>query len=393
MSIIEELHGKRILIWGYGREGKSSERFLKEHCSYSSLDIYEGKREGIEEEKYDCIIKSPGIYMEEENPKYTSQTELFLRQFRDQVIGITGTKGKSTTSSMLYKVLIDSYKENVILVGNIGQPCLDHYDEINENTKIVYEMSCHQLMHTKTSPKIAVFLNLYEDHLDYYKTVEKYFYAKRNITKYQLPGDTLFVGNDVPELETKADVVHIQVTHKFRMSILGEHNQFNAECVYDIACNLFHLKKEDVLTSISEYKGLPHRIEYIGTVDDVLFYDDSISTIPEATIKAIKSIHDIHTILIGGMDRKIDYTLLVDFIKENQELTFLCAYESGQRIYHETGESPNCVLLGNLEQAVSEAKKITPKGKACVLSPAAASYGYFKNFEERGDVYKEYVMK
>ena len=109
MDIISELNGKRILIWGYGREGKATEHCLQRCVKPASVDIFEGKKEEIDEDDYDFIIKSPGIVMNEENPKYTSETELFLQQFRDQVIGITGTKGKSTTSAMLYTVeILDS---------------------------------------------------------------------------------------------------------------------------------------------------------------------------------------------------------------------------------------------------------------------------------------------
>lgn len=145
MDIISELNGKRILIWGYGREGKATEHFLQRCVKPASVDIFEGKKEEIDEDDYDFIIKSPGIVMNEENPKYTSETELFLQQFRDQVIGITGTKGKSTTSAMLYTVLKACSGRPVLLLGNIGQPCLDYFEEVTEDTIIVYEMSCHQL--------------------------------------------------------------------------------------------------------------------------------------------------------------------------------------------------------------------------------------------------------
>ena len=113
-NIQDKLNGKRILIWGYGREGKSTERFLQKCCKPSSVDIFEGKRNEINEDNYDYIFKSPGIVMHEEHPKYTSQTEIFLEAFRDNVIGITGTKGKSTTSSMLYHVLSNCLDRKVI---------------------------------------------------------------------------------------------------------------------------------------------------------------------------------------------------------------------------------------------------------------------------------------
>ena len=180
MSIISELNNKKILIWGYGREGKSTERFLQSHCPSSVYDVFEGKVEDIAFDNYDLVRKSPGLHTPVDNDKLTSQTELFLSQFSGQTVGITGTKGKSTTSSLLYSTLVSHYGKNVLLVGNIGYPCLDYYDDIDDQTIIVFELSCHQLYKCRYSPHIAVILNLFEDHLDYYGTRENYFRAKAN---------------------------------------------------------------------------------------------------------------------------------------------------------------------------------------------------------------------
>lgn len=394
MSVIDKLNGKRILIWGYGREGQSTEQFLKRCCKPASMEIYEGKRDGFDEDAYDWIIKSPGIVMHEEHPKYTSQTELFLEEFRDKVIGITGTKGKSTTSSMLYTVLKECSGKKVIILGNIGQPCLDYFEEIDEDTIVVYEMSCHQLAHTEVSPHIAIFLNFYEEHLDYYVTVDRYFRAKSNIALYQKEGDYFFVGDNVPAIETKAQVIAMrrQEEQLFDLSVLGEHNIYNAQFVHYIAVKLLGCNETDVLASMKRFKGLPHRLEHVGDVNGVAYYDDSISTIPEATISAVKSISNIQTVLIGGMDRGINYDVLIQFIQENEQYQYICMYDSGKRIYDAVGECKHCHYVPDLELAVEFAKKISDSGRACVLSPAAASYGYFKNFEERGEVFKRYVM-
>lgn len=395
MSIIDKLNGKRILIWGYGREGQSTEQFLKRCCKPASVEIFEGKRDGFNEDDYDWIVKSPGIVYHEANLKYLSQTEIFLEEYRDRVIGITGTKGKSTTSSMLYTVLKECSGKKVIILGNIGQPCLDYFEEVDENTIVVFEMSCHQLAHTEVSPHIAIFLNFYEEHLDYYETVERYFRAKSNVARYQKAGDYFFKGDNVPEIETKAQVIEMKrrCEQPFDLNVLGEHNIYNAQFVHYIAVKLFGCNEAEVLESMKNFKGLPHRLEHIGDVNGVAFYDDSISTIPEATISAIKSVPDVQTVLIGGMDRGINYDVLIRFIKENDQYKFICMYDSGKRIYDAVGECAQCHYVPDLELAVSEAKQITESGKACVLSPAAASYGYFKNFEERGEVFKQYVLR
>ncbi len=394
MSIIDKLKGKRILIWGYGREGQSTERFLKRCCKPASVEIFEGKRDGFNEDDYDWIVKSPGIVYHEANLKYLSQTEIFLEEYRDRVIGITGTKGKSTTSSMLYSVLKECSGKKVIILGNIGQPCLDYFQEVDEDTLVVFEMSCHQLAHCEVSPHIAIFLNFYEEHLDYYETVERYFRAKSNIARYQKEGDYFFKGDNVPEIETRAQVIAMerQCAQQFDLKVLGEHNIYNAQFVHYIAVKLFGCDENEVLESMKRFKGLPHRLEHIGDVNGVAFYDDSISTIPEATISAIESVPNVQTVLIGGMDRGINYDVLIRFIKENDQYKFICMYDSGKRIFDAVGECVQCRYVPDLELAVEEAKQITERGKTCVLSPAAASYGYFKNFEERGEVFKQYVL-
>ena len=389
MRIIERLDNKRILIWGKGREGKSTEAFLKEHCPGASYDMVEGKEDEIQalSEGYDFIIKSPGIITHIANPKYISQTRLFMEEFGSQVIGITGTKGKSTTSSLLYHVLSDIRSGDAILCGNIGLPCFDYYDAIHESTPIVYELSCHQLSDLDTSPHVAVFLNLYEDHLDRYITMENYFNAKKNITIHQGPEDFLFYGNDVPEIETSAKKTRLDfnTSMTFDMKLKGAHNQFNATFVYRICTEVFSLDPEKVRASIETFTGLRHRLEFVGNFEGIDFYNDSISTIPQATIQAATSISNTGTLLIGGMDRGIDYTALIEFVKVHPEYQYIFSYESGKRIYEDVGDLPYTHLVSDLKESIRLGKKLTPPGKACILSPAAASYTHFKDFEERGN--------
>lgn len=393
MSITDKFNDKKVLIWGYGMEGKSTEAFLKTHCKPKSIEIYEGKREDLDDSAFDYIFKSPGIPGLYPDEKYTSQTEIFLESYRDQIIGITGTKGKSTTSSMLYSVLDSCSQHKTLLVGNIGIPALDYYGQVDKDTIIVMEMSCHQLNNVKVSPKVSIFLNLYEEHLDYYKTMDAYFAAKANVTKFQQPGDYLYKGKNVPEIPTKASVIPIEefVNSRFDLSILGLHNQWNANVVYDIATKIYGLDDEKVREAMKNFKGLPHRLEYVCNKDGVDYYDDSISTIPTACISAVHSIPNVKAVIVGGMDRGIDYATLVSFIKETKDVIFLCTYASGKRVMEEIGEElPNCIYVEDIDGALSYVKANIKKG-SCVLSPAAASYGYFKNFNERGDYYRSKI--
>lgn len=424
-SIIQKLTDKRILIFGYGREGKSTEDYIRNHIQFKSLDIFEGKIEDIREEDYDYIIKSPGIVMLESNPKYTSQTELFLDEFCERTIGISGTKGKSTTSSMIAHVLNECGKK-AILLGNIGRPCFDMIDEICDDTWVVFELSCHQLLHINRAPHIAVFLNLFEEHLDYYGTMERYFGAKSNIISHQTETDICFVGENVPKIPHKSEMnVIAGPLREYELSILGDHNRVNAEFVYQVVNRVCENKtpEVDIISAIKSFKGLPHRLEFFAEKDGIQFYDDSISTIPEACVNAVKSVKNAGTVIVGGMDRGIDYDILEDFIRKTPEVLFILCCKTGLRIYEELGfedasnsiypmefgnvmsttyiKNPekthkndlpsNVMLTVNLDYAYDEAIKNTEAGKAIILSPAAPSYGYFKNFEERGSYFKSLV--
>lgn len=389
---------KKILIWGYGREGKSSEKYIRENCNVRELEIFEGDFSDIELAKWDLILKSPGIYLKNRPENVTSETEIFLNEFANQTIGITGTKGKSTTSSLMHSVLTSCGKKSILL-GNIGKPCFDYINEIDPDTYIVFELSCHQLMHIKTAPAHSIFLNLYPEHLDYYGNIDDYFKAKANIVLKQKKGGIALIGENVPEIRHDSKQIIVRDSAEkddIRLHIPGEHNKLNALFVKKMAVDVLGLPEASVSKGLFEFTGLPHRLEFFKEIDGTKYYDDSISTIPEATINAAKSIPGADVILIGGMDRGIDYSVLVDFVCENTNIKFILMYETGKRILNEIKEKyktvpQNIYCVDELSEAVKCAVNLRSKGKAVILSPAAASYGYFKNFEERGDKFKEYV--
>lgn len=423
----KDLENKKIAIWGLGKEGISTLQFIQSNnIKYKELAVLEKKEfqeiEGtkklnkLEElNEYDLIFKSPGIVADAtivEVDKLTSQTEEFIKILASQIIGITGTKGKSTTSSLTYTIL-KKYYPNTVLVGNIGIPCFNAINEIDENTKIVFELSCHQLEFIRYSPHIAVILDLYPDHLDHYKTFENYIKAKLNINKFQKNDDIYIYGetckkyiksktrnticiNDCIKdrnIITKNNSIQIL---KDETNLVGDHNFFDIAVSYYICNEIYKLSNEEFKSVLKEFKGLAHRLEYVATKDGVKYYDDSISTIGETTIEGVKALNDVNTLILGGMDRKIDYSNLEDFIiKEKKLENIILMPDTGTRIYSELQEKGNakkCFLVNNLEEAVNKAKEVTKKGTSCLLSPAAASYGFFKNFEERGNIFKNLVL-
>lgn len=409
-DIRDFLRNKSILILGFGREGKSTYNFIKKYVNYTALAVADKNKPECDEKvyfgnnyleavkDYDIVIKSPGIpFFDIPNDAFvTSETELMLMANRKNMIGITGTKGKSTTSSLIYCMLKDAGK-NVKLVGNIGVPMFDCLEGISDDTLLVCEMSSHQLEHVKYSPHIAVILNIFEEHLDHYLSYEDYQLAKINIFRHQKKDDIVIYSNENQLVCSYINKYAIGKKFSFpydydaKSNLLGEHNKKNimAARLVARACGV---DENSIKKSISEFKGLPHRLEFIGEVDGIKYYNDSISTIPEATIMAIKSLENVETVLIGGLDRGIHYEKLTEFLEKSDVKNIILMYDTGRRI-EKMLKRDGVYYAEDLKSAVSLAKRITEKGKTCLMSPAAASYGAFKNFEERGKAFETFVKE
>lgn len=440
-KIIEKLKDKNIVILGFGAEGRSTYNFIRRYLKDQNITIADlndirespilkgdsnvsfniGDDYLFNLDSFDLIIKSPGIsfkdldYKSFEN-KITSQLELMLEVNRENIIGVTGTKGKSTTSSLIYNIL----KENecdCYLLGNIGKPLFDDIENYKSDTKLVIEMSSHQLEFIKNSPHIGIILNLFEDHLDHAGSVEHYHECKLNMFKYMNKSDigiycsdnyTLdsYVknGNYLPKfisvsLNESSDVFlkdnlvmykdSVLYDKNDKRNLIGDHNLENIMVVLLVA-RLLNLDIEKCIKSINSFTPLEHRLEYVGVYDDVIYYNDSIATIPEATINAIESLKKVDTLIFGGMDRGIDYTPLIDYLNKCSVNNLICMPSTGYKI-GKCIENKNTYFIETLKEAVELARKITKKDYICLLSPAAPSYEYFKNFEEKGRTFKSLV--
>lgn len=412
------LEGKKILIAGYGREGKSTERLLKALLPDSKPVIVEGNDNiRCEAEKgYDLIIKSPGIPMFVfeglcDLGTITSQTDIFLQVFGDQTIGVTGTKGKSTTANLIFSIMRSHYGSHAVMAGNMGIPLFDIVEQLDSRSVIVCEFSCHQLENIHRSPHIGVVLNLFQEHLDHYHSYQDYQMAKMNIGLHQHSDDFFFYCSDNKELcrqvernqvLLKGDVIpydlaEAQQLQGINSSLQGDHNLCNILVAYYVSL-MMKVPKNEIIDSINAFKGLEHRMEPLGVFSGIAFYDDSISTIPEACMAAIKALKDVDTLILGGYDRGIDYGELMNFLAASSVRNIAFVGKAGDRMLAEAGEKDSALCHGRNILREDDYKKIvdwcfrhTQKGKACLLSPAAASYDAFKNFEERGRVFKELV--
>lgn len=423
----ELITDKKILILGFGREGRSTLKLLLETGTYKSLTVSDVKDVsgdlnanigciyGVDYmatlNDYDVVFKSPGIVLEKDISEYTclftSQTEIFIQAYREQIIGVTGTKGKSTTSSFIYHVLKECGKK-VLFAGNIGIPVFDIADSVEPDSIIVIELSCHQLEYAKTSPHRAILLNIFEDHLDHYITRERYGLAKKNIYKFQREDDILFTSNEVISEwgDTNSRLITVDKNESPVSSfesiqgamLRGGHNLLNISFAY-LCLKDYGISDEQFVKAVATFKTLSHRLEFVGNIDGVDYYDDSISTTVMSAISAVESINNASVLLVGGMERNIDYSKLVEYVSHSKLKYLICMYESGLRIsklYSECYKedfSPKAVYVSDLQEAVAKAKELAKPKEAVLLSPAAASYGYFKNFEERGNMFKDYVKK
>ena len=410
-DITKYLEGKKVLILGFGREGKATYNFIKKYipnleigiADFDEIDINEvtfcGKDYLKSIYNYDVVIKSPGIpYKDLDltgfNGIITSQTDLLLKFNRNNIIGITGTKGKSTTSSLIFNILKKG-NVNVKLIGNIGVPPFECLEEFDDDINLVYEMSSHQLENVTNSPHIAILLNIFEEHLDHYNSYEDYQLAKVNIFRWQNNNDYL-ICNKSNELVKKyveefCNSKNIEIIDNWKEygNLLGEHNKLNVKIAVSVA-KLFNIEDDVIKSAIAEFKSLPHRLEYVGEFNGIKYYNDSIATVPQATIAAVESIKELDTLIIGGMDRGINYNDFIEYLNNSEIKNIILAYETGIKIANKLKRS-GIYLVKDLEEAVSVAKRVTEK--VCLLSPAAASYGYFKNFEERGNYFKELVQQ
>ena len=448
-------NGKKVLLLGYGREGRSSLKLIRETCPGLEItiadidaDIAEKNPElnadGIKLvcgpgylnyiDAYDLIIKSPGISLKDHETKVdvrkiSSQTDFFLKAYSGQIVGITGTKGKSTTSSLIYHI-IKQYTNNTLLAGNIGIPLFDLIPDINPETRIVCELSSHQLEYIWKGPHIAVLLNLFQEHLDHYSSFYDYQMAKLQIGLKQSEGDffiwnaddqniqqlsrqQMLISKNLPVYQGEfegngigvsgANIVlrnmaneRILIPIGQESRLKGAHNLINIS-VAAAAAALMNIPATAISQGISTFTPLEHRIEFVGTYNNRKFYNDSISTIPEATIAAVNTLERVDTIILGGFDRGIDYSMLIEFFSQFEDKKLIFTGPAGKRILNEflekTGNSENLYFTEDFSQAVNLAVSLTPESGTCLLSPAASSYDSFKNFEERGKYFKSLVKR
>ena len=398
---LANLEHKRILIAGFGIEGMATKTFLETQvptARISTTDVSNGAEYLSQQAEYDVVIKTPGIPARDLTVSYTTATNIFFANLPTtiQTIGVTGSKGKSTTASLIHHILEDSGKP-VKLVGNIGTPLLSAFDPLDSKTLYVIELSSYQLADIEYSPHISVIVSLFPEHIPYHGSVKKYYQAKKNILMNTSPKDYYVYNPLYPRLfhwakECKAQAIPYQATIPQTSSrLIGLHNADNIRAAYTVS-QLFHIVDTVFTSSVATFQPLPHRLETIGTYQGITFIDDAISTTPESTIAALNAISDVATIFLGGEDRGYNFSKLIELLYEKQVENIVVFPDSGNRIAEELHiKYPNIFNIyhtQDMQSAVAYAFEHTPTGSVCLLSSASPSYSLWKNFQEKGNQFQ-----
>lgn len=397
---------KDVMLLGYGKEGHATEKYLKKNFKKLRIRIADRSFDShyLEEQNdTDFVIKTPGIPKAVVIRPYTTASNLFLEEIRMRpdcfTIGITGSKGKSTTSSLIAQILRKAGKP-VQLLGNIGNPMLNALlKPIPRGTIFVLELSSYQLDDLEYSPHIAVVTNLFPEHMNYHGDLESYYEAKKNITAFQ-GSDDFFVYNPrntelkkwLPCSRGKAlpFIKELPLRDK-DIPLIGVHNHENVAAAITIA-RLLGVSDTNSIEAVKKFHTLPHRLEKVGTYRGITFYDDAISTAPDSTIMALQALKKVDTIFLGGEDRGYDFRELEKTLRSMNVRNLVLFPETGQRLLR-SYEGFKVLQTESMEEAVRFAYQHTARGKICLLSCASPSYSLWESFEEKGGEFQKWVKR
>ncbi|MDO5519503.1 MAG: UDP-N-acetylmuramoyl-L-alanine--D-glutamate ligase [bacterium] len=448
-----ELKNKKVLVVGSGISGIAATKILGTNNARVTLldgntklnketvlkqipedikaDVIIGELTKDEMEAFDAVVLSPGVptdlpfvnELRDMGKPILGEIELAYLFEKGSVVAITGTNGKTTTTALTGQIL-KAYNEKTFVVGNIGLPYTSMVLETSKDSFTVAEVSSFQLETVDTfKPKVSAILNLSPDHLNRHHTMEAYVQAKMNVTKNQTAEDTCVLNYEDETLREFGKTLDCKVVYFSSERELENGMYYKDEVIYhaingvsETICNVNDLKvlgkhnfenvmaavamamamgvdQETIYRAITSFVAVEHRIEYVDEINGVKYYNDSKGTNPDAAIKGIQAMNR-KTVLIGGgynkdstydewiqaFDGKVTYLILLG---QTKELIAECAKKNG---------FTNIIFVDTLKEAVEKAASLANPGESVLLSPACASWGMFKNYEERGDQFKEFVM-
>lgn len=447
-----DLHGKKVLLVGLAKTGIATIKFLHSKGALLTVNDIKGKEElaevlgeleglGIEFilgshpqniDGYELAVVSPGVPLDipfivelkERKVAVISEIELSYRYARAPFVGITGTNGKTTTTSLVGEIFkLSSY--NTFVVGNIGTPVVDVVDKADENSVLVTELSSFQLESIETfKPRVSAILNITPDHLNRHKTMENYIAAKARIFENQDENDYTVLNYDCEQTRSlaglcKSNVVFFSRKEKLErgvfvdggkivvkteqgaaslmdaseLKIPGPHNLENALAAVAIAASM-KLPFELIASALRSFEGVEHRLEFVRSIGGIDFINDSKGTNPDASIKAIQSFERPLILIAGGMDKGGEFD---DFVAEfgGKVKGLVLLGETAQKLEDTAARFgfKQTYRVENMEQAVKKAFALAQQGDIVLLSPACASWDMYPSYEVRGRDFKENVMQ
>jgi len=436
---INDLKNKKIVILGFAREGFSSLKFLRRklgninisvadqkninqfNSKYKqtllndkNIDLILGKNYLKKINKFDIIIKTSGLKLDliatskltKKNIKITTNLNIFLANIKGKIIGVTGTKGKSTTATIIYKILKQAGKKT-ILVGNIGKPFLDFITKDSYNTFFIAELSSYQLDTLNGQLDYAIITSLFPEHINYHGSLKKYYQAKMNIANHIKPSGALIYNSNYKLIwsyiknkkikKIKFNSIDKKIINPKNIKIIGNHNLENIQACIEIT-RILKINPQIIAKTITKFTGLKNRLEYVGRFKQINFYNDVLSTTPESTIKAIESLKNkkLWTIIVGGFDRGLNYNKLIKKILSSNIKTVICWPNTGEKIFKQLNKCKNnktIIKVKNMKQTIINCFQHTPKHHSVILSPAASSYDLYENYNQKGSEYKKLVKK
>ena len=446
---VENLRNRKIALLGMGLENRALARFLLSRgLRFSVLDAREESEfpdlrtewgESVDGwhlgehylqrlDRFEWIFRTPGVRVmhpelqraQAHGAHISSQTQLFFALSPAPILGITGTKGKGTTTALCAGILRDGPRRRVKLGGNIGVPPIEFVDELTSGDLAVLELSSFQLQDLDCSPQIAVVLGITEDHLDYHADQDEYVEAKRSICRYQGETDILIVNQDCARSRAFADGSRARpfafsgaaeveagawiedgflwlrrhgekreaVCSLETIPLKGGHNHGNAAAAAAAAA-VVGATAAQIATGIQRFPGLPHRLERVGERAGVLYYDDSMATTPEAAVAAIRAFEEPLILVAGGSAKGADFAGLGAAIAEPRVKAVILLGEEGGRIEEAiaAGGGFGGELVGgcgSMAEAMAAARRLARKGDVVLLAPGCASFGMFADYADRG---------
>lgn len=438
----------KIAIVGYGVEGRASYRYFSrspdneivvfdEFSSRpddlpSDVLLVSGPHalEELKTQQFDKVLRTPPLAPSKlaDVLNVTSGTREFFEQCPAPIIGVTGTKGKGTISSLIYEMLKAAGK-SVWLVGNIGKPALDVLPEVKPDDIVVYELSSFQLWDMDRSPHTAIISVVEPEHLDVHKDLDDYYQAKANIRRFQTIHDSCYYHptnevsrqladtggpHDPSERElwrSKSSrygipddgVVYVrentffirsqQICPVSALQLIGQHNVENA-CAAICAALDYTDDFAAIEQGLRTFKGLPHRLEYVAEVRGVKYYDDSIATTPGSAIAALRAFTEPKILILGGSDKGIDFKELASEVLKQDVSHVLTMGAMSEVIAHDlkdVGFTNITLVDGAMKEVVETASKLAQAGDVVILSPSCASFDQYKNYADRGEQFQSLV--